>query len=50
MSTIKIPLQYEGSQGEKVIYTLFDSGATFSCISEDAVDGLETLVNMRHPM
>jgi hypothetical protein len=50
MSTIKIPLQYEGSQGEKVIHTLFDSGATFSCISEDAVDGLETLVKMRHPM
>ncbi len=50
MSIIKLPLHYEGSLGEKTIYTLFDSGATFSCISEDAVEGLETLVKMRHPL
>ena len=50
MSIIKIPLHYEGSLGEKVIYTLFDSSATFSCISEEAVQGLETLVKMRHPL
>ena len=50
MSIIKIPLHYEGSLGEKVIYTLFDSGSTLSCISEEAVQGLETLVIMRHPL
>lgn len=50
MSIIKLPLHYEGSQGEKIIYTLFDSGATFSCISEDAVEGLATLEKMRKPL
>ncbi len=33
MSIIKLPLHYEGSQGEKTLYTLFDSGATFSVSS-----------------
>ena len=47
MSIIKIPLHYEGSQGEKVIYTLFDSGATFSCISEDAILGVNTFQKWR---
>lgn len=40
MSIIKLPLHYEGEQGEKVLYTLFDSGATFSCISPDAIEVL----------
>lgn len=35
MSIIKIPLRFEGSKDEAVIYTLFDSGATFSCISQE---------------
>ncbi|MEP6512578.1 MAG: retropepsin-like aspartic protease [Parafilimonas sp.] len=46
MSVIKIPLRYEGSQGEKVLYTLFDSGATFSCISPDALEKLENPVKL----
>ena len=50
MSIIKLPLRYEGSLGEKNLYTLFDSGATFSCVSEDAIEGVETLVKMRHPL
>ncbi len=50
MSIIKLPLLFEGSQGEKRIYTLFDSGATFSCIHPDAVDGLETAVKLYRPM
>lgn len=49
MSILKIPLHYEGSKGEKVLYTLFDSGATFSCISPEAVKGLERLIKLRHP-
>jgi predicted aspartyl protease len=40
MSIIKLPLQFEGSKGEKTLYTLFDSGATFSCIHPDYVKGL----------
>jgi len=26
---IKIPVRYEGENGEKTLYTLFDSGSTF---------------------
>ena len=40
MSIIKLPLHFEGSQGEKTLYTLFDSGATFSCINPDYIKGL----------
>ncbi|MFN8347140.1 MAG: retropepsin-like aspartic protease [Spirosomataceae bacterium] len=50
MSIIKLPLHYEGSQGEKVLYTLFDSGATFSCISPDAVEDLATLERLFRPL
>ena len=49
MSIIKLPLNYEGSQGERVLYTLFDSGASFSCINADFVKGLEKPVKLRHP-
>jgi hypothetical protein len=41
MSVIKLPLLYAGSQGEKHLYTLFDSGANLSCINPDFVKGLE---------
>ena len=41
MSIIKTPLLYAGSQGEKNIYTLFDSGANLSCIHPDQLEDLE---------
>lgn len=50
MSIIKIPLRFEGSKGEKIIYTLFDSGATFSCISPEHAEELATMEKMRHPL
>ena len=50
MSIIKLPLHYEGSQGEKVLYTLFDSGATFSCISPEAAEDLATLEKLFRPL
>lgn len=50
MSIIKLPLHYEGSQGEKVLYTLFDSGATFSCINPDAVEDLENPIKLFRPL
>ena len=50
MSIIKIPLRFEGSKGERTLYTLFDSGATFSCISADYAAELATLEKMRHPL
>src|ERR1700722_12522152 len=50
MSIIKLPLFFEGSLGEKTLYTLFDSGASFSCISLESVTGLEKLIKMRRPL
>ena len=50
MSIIKLPLLFEGSLGEKMLYALFDSGATFSCINEEAVQDMQLLVKMPHPL
>lgn len=41
MSIIKEPLLFIGSQGEKHLYALYDSGANLSCIHPDHVFGLE---------
>ena len=41
MSVIKQPILFEGSKGEKNLYTLFDSGANLSCINPDFVKELE---------
>lgn len=35
MSIIKTPLLFVGSQGEKILYALFDSGANLSCINPE---------------
>ncbi len=48
MSIIKLPLQYEGSEGEKTLYTLFDTNITYSCIRIDKVKNLGNLHKMRH--
>jgi predicted aspartyl protease len=32
---IKLPVLFAGSKGEKTLYTLFDTGSTYSCINED---------------
>jgi hypothetical protein len=50
MSIIKLPLFFEGSKGEKTLYALFDSGATFSCISLEAAKDLATLEKLRKPL
>lgn len=50
MSIIKVPLQFEGSKGEKRLYTLFDSGATFSRISPKHAAELATLEKLRRPL
>ena len=47
---IRIPLRFEGSKGEKILYSLFDSGASYSCISEESVEGLEDLIKLTTPM
>jgi predicted aspartyl protease len=46
MSVLKFPLLYAGSQGEKNLYTLFDSGANLSCIDEKHLEKLEKPVNL----
>lgn len=50
MSIIKIPVYFEGSLGEKTLMCLFDSGATFSCISEEAITRLEDAIKLRKPL
>ena len=32
------------------MYALFDSGATYSCISEDSIEGLEELLQLHTPL
>lgn len=47
---IRLPLRFEGSKGEKHLYALFDSGATYSCINESLVEDLEILTPLHTPM
>jgi predicted aspartyl protease len=48
--TVGLPLRFEGSKGEKMLYALFDSGATYSCINDEIVEGLENLTLLHTPM
>jgi len=50
MSIIKIPLHYEGSKGEKFLYTLFDSGSSYSIISPENAEALGAIEKMNRPM
>jgi predicted aspartyl protease len=50
MSIIKVPIRFEGSKGEKVIYTLIDSGASFSCISPENAEVIGMVEKMRNPL
>jgi len=50
MSIIKLPVRFEGSQGEKTLYALFDSGSTFSCISPDYAEEIGHLEKMFRPL
>ncbi len=50
MPIIKLPLHFEGSLGEKTGYSLFDSGASFSCVRPDFLEMLEVPVKMHRPL
>lgn len=50
MSIIKQPISYEGDISDKVLYTLFDSGSTYSCIHPDMLDKLVKLIKFKNPM
>lgn len=47
---IGIPLRFEGSKGDRTLYALFDSGATYSCIAEENVEELDELIKLHTPM
>src|SRR5689334_19303291 len=47
---IRIPVRFEGSKGEKTLYSLFDSGATYSCISKESIQGLEEPIRLHTPL
>lgn len=50
MGIIRVPLRFEGSIGEKTVYALFDSGATFSCLRPDIASLIEEAKPLRRPM
>ena len=50
MSIIKIPLLFMGSKSEKMLYTLFDSGASFSCMSPENANEIGMVEKMRIPL
>ena len=50
MGIIRVPLRFEGSIGERTVYALFDSRATFSCLRPDIAAGIEEAKALRRPM
>jgi len=50
MGIIKVPLLFMGSKGEKTMYTLFDSGASFSCITPENADEIGLVERLRLPL
>ena len=49
--TIKLPLLFKGSKNEKLLFALFDTGSTYSCIREDfavEIGNLERLPQTRY--
>jgi len=47
---LRLPLRFEGSKGEKTLYALFDSGATFSCINPDYAEELGNVEKLHTPL
>ncbi|MDB5249461.1 MAG: hypothetical protein JWQ40_3855 [Segetibacter sp.] len=39
----------KASKGEKTLYSLFDSGATYSCIPEESIEDLEEQIKLHTP-
>lgn len=50
MAIIQKPVRLEGSKGEKEVVAIFDSGATYSCITPKLARELEVVVNLPQPM
>ena len=47
---IKIPVRFEGSNGDKILYTLFDSGSTFSFIHPDYAELIADPQKLKHSL
>jgi predicted aspartyl protease len=47
---LKLPVRFEGTKGEKILYTLFDSGATFSCMHPDFAEEIAEPQKMLTPL
>jgi predicted aspartyl protease len=47
---IKLPVLFEGAVGDVTLYTLFDSGATFSCIHPEFAEKIGTLEKLHRPL
>lgn len=47
---LKIPVRFEGTKGEKILYTLFDSGTTFSCMHPDFAEDIAEPQKMLTPL
>lgn len=50
MSIIKIPLHFEGAKGEATFYSLFDSGASFSCITPECAEQIANFEKLWKPL
>ena len=50
MGIIRVLLRFEGSKGERQVYALFDSGATFSCLHPDVAQDIEKPSLLRTPL
>lgn len=47
---LKILVRFEGTKGEKILYTLFDSGTTFSCMHPDFAEDIAEPQKMLTPL
>ena len=47
---LKLPVRFEGTKGEKILYTLFDSGATFSYIHPNHAEEIADPQKMITPL
>lgn len=47
---IKLPVIFKGSIGSKSLYTLFDSGVTFSCIHPDFAEQIGHIEKFFRPL
>lgn len=50
MSIIRFPIRFEGSLGERILYALFDSGASYSGIHPDLASELGHVEKLPRPM